>query len=95
MRDFVELDDGYWWNTENVLNDEGLYRRLVRTQIEELLALYAHYPLPEFDEVGRLLSGLQKTFGDVEPFNHEMLAALDDPDDDNDDEGGGAGKRAA
>ena len=28
-------------------------RRLVRTQIEELFALYRLYPLPEFESVGR------------------------------------------
>ena len=28
-------------------------RKLVRTQIEELFALYRFYPLPEFESVGR------------------------------------------
>ena len=61
-----------------MLNDPLLYCRLVRTQIEELLALYQHYLLPERDSVGQILSQLQQAFSDVEPFNHPMLAALDD-----------------
>jgi hypothetical protein len=44
MRGFTELDDGYWWTTEAVLNDPMLHRRLVRTQIEEMLALYRVLP---------------------------------------------------
>ena len=39
MREFTEIDDGKWWSTESILNDPLLYRRLVRTQIEELLTL--------------------------------------------------------
>jgi hypothetical protein len=81
MREFVELDDGYFWTTEAVLNDATLKRRLVRTQIDELLALYQQYPLAEFAVVERVLTGLQRAYSDVEPFNHEMLAAMNDPDD--------------
>ena len=65
MREFTEMDDGKWWSTEYILNDPLLYRRLVRTQIEELLTLYRHYPLPEFDSVGQILSQLQQAFSDV------------------------------
>ena len=64
------MDDGKWWSTESILNDPLLYRRLVRTQIEELLTLYRHYPLPEFDSVEQILSQLQQAFSDVAPFNH-------------------------
>ena len=60
MREFTEMDDGKWWSTESILNDPLLYRRLVRTQIEELLTLYRHYPLPEFDSVEQILSQLQQ-----------------------------------
>jgi len=42
MREFTQIDGGKWWLTEKILNDPSLYRRLVRTQIEELLALYPH-----------------------------------------------------
>ena len=42
MREFKQMDRGKWWLTEKILNDPSLYRRLVRTQIEELLALYPH-----------------------------------------------------
>jgi hypothetical protein len=59
-------------------------RRLVRTQIEELLALYRHYPLPEFESVRQILTQLQQAYSDVEPFNHPLLAALDDPDQEDD-----------
>ena len=65
MREFTEIDDGKWWSTESILNDPLPYRRLVRTQIEELLTLYRHYPLPEFDSVGQILSQLQQAFSDV------------------------------
>ena len=78
MREFTQMDGGKWWLTEKILNDPSLYRRLVRTQIEELLALYQHYLLPELDSVGQILSQLQQAFSDVEAFNHPMLAALDD-----------------
>jgi predicted RNA binding protein YcfA (HicA-like mRNA interferase family) len=78
MREFVELADGYFWTTEAVLNDDVQHRRLVRTQIEELLALYRQYPLPEFAVVERILTGLQHAYSDVEPFNHELLAAMDE-----------------
>ena len=36
MREFTQMDGGKWWLTEKILNDPSLYRRLVRTQIEEL-----------------------------------------------------------
>ena len=35
-------------------------RRLVRTQIEELLALYRQYPLPEFESISRYLPNCSK-----------------------------------
>ena len=78
MNEFVEVDDRKWAATEYVLNDPALYRRLVRTQIEELLALYARYPLPEFDEVGHVLNRLQRSYSNVEPFNHPLLADFED-----------------
>jgi hypothetical protein len=53
----------------------------VRTQIEELLALYRHYPLPELESVWQILTQLQQAYDDVEPFNHPLLAALDDDED--------------
>ncbi len=51
MRAFAQMDDEKWALTECVLNDPLRHRRLVRTQIEELLALYRQYPLPEFESV--------------------------------------------
>jgi hypothetical protein len=45
-----------------------------------MLALYRRYPLQEFDEVGHVLSRLQRAFGDVEPFNHPMLADFEEDD---------------
>ena len=78
MRTFTQVDDDKWTVTETILQDPPLYRRLVRTQIEELLALYRHYPLPEFESVGQILTQLQQAYNDVEPFNHSLLAALDD-----------------
>ena len=67
MRGFTELDDGYWWATEAVLNDPVLHRRLVRTQIEEMLALYRYYPLPALGSVKQILEQLQQSYSDVEP----------------------------
>lgn len=81
MREFTEMDDGQFWLTEKILNDPNLKRRLVRTQIEELLALWRQYPLPEFEAVRQILDQMQRGYGDVEPFNHPLLAGLDDPDD--------------
>lgn len=78
MRTFTQVDDEKWTLTETVLDDPLRYRRLVRTQIEELLALYRHYPLPEFESVRQILTQLQRAYDDVEPFNHSLLAALDD-----------------
>ena len=82
MRSFTEVDDGKWGTTEYVLNDPVMRRRLTRTQIEEMLTLYGHYPLPEFDAVGQILRQMQRAYGDVEPFNHPMLAALEPEDED-------------
>src|SRR5262245_56179941 len=84
MRAFVDLDDGRFSCTEFVLNDPLRYRRLVRTQIEELLALYRHYPLPEFESVRQILTQLQHAYADVEPFNHPLLATPLWTDDDED-----------
>ena len=55
MREFTQVDGGKWTMTERVLNDPLECRRLVRTQIEELLALYRQYPLPEFESVRQIL----------------------------------------
>jgi hypothetical protein len=82
MRDFTEVDDDRWTLTEFVLNDPLERRRLVCTQIKELLALYRHYPLPEFESVRQVLTQLQQAYSDVAPFNHPLLAALDDDDED-------------
>jgi hypothetical protein len=54
MREFTEVDGGKWALTESILNDPSEYRRLVRTQVEELFALYEQYPLPEFSAVRRV-----------------------------------------
>jgi 20S proteasome alpha/beta subunit len=78
IRTFTRVDDDKWTVTEAILNDPLQYRRLLRTQIEELLALYQHYPLPELESVRQILSQLQQAYGDVDPFNHSLLAALDD-----------------
>jgi hypothetical protein len=80
MRAFTQVGDDQWSLTEWVLNDPSQYRRLVRTQIEELLALSQHYPLPEFDSVRQILTQLQRAYSDVEPFYHPPLTALDDED---------------
>ena len=66
--------------TETILDDPDLYRRLVRTQIEEFKALYEQYPLPEFDAVGQILDQMSHAYADAEPFNHPLLAALEDDD---------------
>jgi hypothetical protein len=81
MRACTKVDDGKWALTEWVLNDPSLYRRLVRTQVEELLALYRHYPLPEFESVRQILTQIQHAYSDDAPFDHPLLAAMDDPDD--------------
>jgi hypothetical protein len=47
-------------------------RRLVRTQIEELMALYQDYPLPELESVRQSLVQLQQAYGDAEPFNRPI-----------------------
>jgi hypothetical protein len=77
-RDFtmnaVEMDGRKWWLTEKVLNDKVLYRRLVLTQIGELLALYKLYPLPDLDEVGHILHRLRKAYDDVALFDRPLLA---------------------
>ena len=84
MRAFAQVDDEKWALTEWVLNDPLRRRRLVRTQIEELLALYRHYPLREFESVGQILTQLQQAYSDVEPFDHPLLAAALEDDDDED-----------
>jgi hypothetical protein len=80
MRAFTDVDDDRFMATEWVLNDPSQYRRLVRTQIEELLALSQYYPLREFDSVRQILTQLQRAYSDVEPFYHPPLTALDDED---------------
>ena len=60
MRAFAQVGDEKWALTEWVLNDPLKRRRLVRTQIEELLALYRQYPLPEFESVRQILTQLQQ-----------------------------------
>ena len=82
MRACTKVDDGKWALTEWVLNDPSLYRRLVRTQVEELLAFYRHYPLPEFESVRQILTQLQQAYSDVAPFDHSLPAALDDEEED-------------
>jgi hypothetical protein len=82
MRFATEVDEGRWYRTETILNDPSLYCRLVRTQIEELLALYRHYPLPEFESIRQILAQMQQAYSDVEPFDHPTFApALEDDDD--------------
>lgn len=78
MREFTQVDGGKWTMTERVLNDPLECRRLVRTQIEELLALYRQYPLPEFESVRQILAQMQQAYGDVAPFDRPLLAAMDD-----------------
>jgi hypothetical protein len=80
MRGFTQVDGGKWTMTERLLNDPLEYRRLVRTQIEELLALYGQYPLPEFESVRQILVQMQQAYGDVAPFDHSLLAAMDPED---------------
>jgi hypothetical protein len=82
MRAFAQADDEKWALTEWVLNDPLRRRRLVRTQIEELLALYRQYPLPEFESVRQIPTQLQRAYSDVAPFDHSLSAALDDEDED-------------
>jgi len=43
--------------------------RVVRTQIEELFALYRLYPLPEFESAS--------AYSDAEPYNHPLFAEAD------------------
>jgi hypothetical protein len=81
-RAFAQMDDEKWALTEWVLNDPLRRRRLVRTQIEDLLALYRQYPLPEFESVRQILTQLQQAYSDVAPFDHSFPAALDDEDED-------------
>jgi len=80
MAEWVKVDDGMWMPTDSALNNPQEYRRLVRTQIEELLAMYRRYPLPEFAAICQILTQMQQGYGDVEPFNRPMLAAMDDDD---------------
>jgi hypothetical protein len=80
MRAYTQVDGGKWTLTERLLNDPLAYRRLIRTQIEELMALHAHYPLPELESVRRLLVQLQQAYGGAEPFNRPFMAGFDDVD---------------
>jgi hypothetical protein len=66
---YVEVGDDRWSLTEHVLADPLERRRLVRTQVEELLALDRRYPLPEFAAVRQILTQMREAYGDVEPFN--------------------------
>ena len=77
MGAYTKVDDGKWALTEFVLNDPSLHRRLVRTQVEELLALYRQYPLSEFESVRQILTQMQQAYGDVAPYHHPLLAAMD------------------
>jgi hypothetical protein len=72
MRGYTVVDGGLWAMTERLLNDPVQRRRLVRTQIEELMALYQDYPLPELESVRQSLVQLQQAYGDAEPFNHPI-----------------------
>jgi hypothetical protein len=78
MRGVTQLDGDQWMYTGYVLTDPLMRRRLVRTQTEELLALYQQYPLPEFESVRQLLTQMQQGYGDVAPYDHPLLAAMDD-----------------
>jgi hypothetical protein len=73
MPEFIEMDDGKWWLTEKVFDDPGLHRRLVRTQIEELVAVFLLYPLCELESVGQALHQLQQAYSKVAPFNHPTM----------------------
>jgi|SRR6478672_9529827 len=85
MREFTEMDDGKWWLTEKILDEPVLRRRLVRTQIEELVAVFRLYPLGELECVEQILTQLQQAYCDVEPFNHPTLAGdFEDPEDEDD-----------
>jgi hypothetical protein len=78
MRACTKVDGGKWSMTEELLNDPLAYRRLVRTQIEELLALHAHYPLPELESVRQILVQLQQAYSDVTPFDRPLMAEFDE-----------------
>jgi hypothetical protein len=78
MRGCTETDGGKWALTEALLDDPVERRRLVRTQIEELMALYRQYPLAEFESVRQILARMQQAYGDVAPFDHPLMAALND-----------------
>jgi hypothetical protein len=73
---YTQVDDGQYTLTDRVLKDPQQYRRLVRTQIEELLTMYRSYPLPEFEAVRQILTQMQRAYSDVEPFNHPMRAEM-------------------
>ncbi|HZZ24536.1 MAG TPA: hypothetical protein VFE60_19000 [Roseiarcus sp.] len=55
MRGYTVVDGGLWAMTKRLLNDPVQRRRLVRTQIEEPMALYQDYPLPELESVRQSL----------------------------------------
>jgi len=78
IQEFTEVDDRKWYLTEWVLDDEQRYRRLVCTQVEELLAMYRRYPLPEFEAVRQVLTQLQRAYSDVTPFNRPLICDFAD-----------------
>jgi hypothetical protein len=80
MRGYTQVDGGLWTRTDRLLNDLLERRRLVRTQIEELMALHAHYPLDELESVRQILVQLQQDYSDVAPFDRPLIAELDDVD---------------
>jgi hypothetical protein len=84
LREYTEVDDGRWILTDALLADPPAYRRLVRTQIEELYAVYSLYELPELDGIRHRLDQLRQEYSDAEPFNRLLLAdperGLDDED---------------
>jgi hypothetical protein len=49
-----------------------------RTQVEELLAMYRRYPLPEFEAVRQVLTQMQRAYSDVTPFNRPLIAEFED-----------------
>jgi hypothetical protein len=49
----------------------------MHTQVEELLAMYRRYPLPEFDAVWQVLTQMQRAYSDVTPFNRPLIAEFE------------------
>jgi hypothetical protein len=77
INEFTEVDDERWILTGCLLDNPASYRRLVRTQVEELYALYRHYPLPELDGIKQILEHLQQAYNNAEPFNRTLRANWD------------------